>query len=314
VSVKASLHYLATVPAITAGKDVFVEWPLGRTASEAAEILSLSKKHNTKLAVVGLQARFSPVIQKIKKVVDSERLGKVLSSTFTSQAQYGGGTVVKGFEYSLKLESGAGIVPIFFGHTGDMIQQVLGEFDAATTQSLLATKRGLVNIIDPVTGTVVEKDHPRTTHDTVFLHGAVQSGAVISITMRGGPGFKGSPAVDWRILCQNGEIKITCTGLALQMGNQAAKIEVFDYGTGEVEEVVYVDEFDEHPIAKNYLADAQLNNEPTKQADQVWRNVGRIYEAIAKGETPESCSALVDFETAMRRQEFIEKMMAGRHY
>lgn len=47
----------------------------------------------------------------------------MLSSTFTSQATYEGGTVVKGFEYSLKLESGAGIVPIFFGHTGDFIQQ-----------------------------------------------------------------------------------------------------------------------------------------------------------------------------------------------
>lgn len=123
VSVKAALHYPAVVPALKAGKDVFVEWPLGRTAAEATEILSLSQKCNTKLAVVGLQARFSPVVQKIKEVVDSERLGKVLSSTFTCQAQYGGGTVVMGFEYSLKLESGAGIVPIFFGHTGDFIQQ-----------------------------------------------------------------------------------------------------------------------------------------------------------------------------------------------
>jgi len=42
--------------------------------------------------------------------------------------------------------------------------------------------------------------------------------------------------------------------------------------------------------------------------------VGTIYAAIAKGESPESNSALVDFETATRRQEFIEKMMAGKHY
>jgi predicted dehydrogenase len=111
------------VPAIEAGKDIYVEWPLGRTATEAKDVLELSKKYKTKLAVVGLQARFSPVIQKIKEVVESERLGKVLSSTFTAQAHYGGGTVVKGFEYSLKLEAGAGVVPIFFGHTGDMIQQ-----------------------------------------------------------------------------------------------------------------------------------------------------------------------------------------------
>lgn len=116
------------VPAIKAGKDIYVEWPLGCTASEAKELLELSKKYNTKLAVIGLQARFSPVIQKIKEVVDSQCLGKVLSSTFTAQAGYGGGTVVKGFEYSLKLEAGAGIVPIFFRHTGDMIQQGMFSF------------------------------------------------------------------------------------------------------------------------------------------------------------------------------------------
>jgi hypothetical protein len=165
-----------------------------------------------------------------------------------------------------------------------------------------------------VTGAVVEKNYPRTTHDTLFVHGALQSGAVISIAMRGGPAFKGSPAIDWRILCQNGEIKITCTGLALQMGNQGAKIGVFDYLKDEVEEVAYVDEYDSHEIGKRDLKDEQLNSEPTKQADQVWRNVGRVYAAIARGEDPGSNSALVDFETPVRRQEFIEKMMAGKHY
>jgi len=33
-----------------------------------------------------------------------------------------------------------------------------------------------------------------------------------------------------------------------------------------------------------------------------------------QGESPDSNSALVDFETTVGRQEFIEKMMAGKHY
>ena len=70
------------------------------------------------------------------------------------------------------------------------------------------------------------------------------------------------------------------------MGNQGAKIEVFDYATGEVEEVAYVDEFDEHAISKRNLADDMLNNEPTKQADQVWRNVGRILCCNCEGGEP----------------------------
>jgi len=121
--VKAALHHAAIVPAILAGKDIYVEWPLARTASEAASLLALSQKqNNTKLAIVGLQGRYSPVIKALREVIDSERVGKVLSSTFTSQAQYAGSTVVKGFEYSTKLEAGAGIVNIFLGHMIDMIQ------------------------------------------------------------------------------------------------------------------------------------------------------------------------------------------------
>lgn len=121
VSVKAALHHATIVPAILAGKDIYVEWPLAATVTEATELYELSLKHNTKLAIVGLQGR-SSVIKALKEVTDSERVGKVLSSTFMSQAQYGRGTVVKGFEYSTNIKAGAGLVNIFFGHMVDMIQ------------------------------------------------------------------------------------------------------------------------------------------------------------------------------------------------
>jgi len=99
------------------------------------------------------------------------------------------------------------------------------------------------------------------------------------------------------------------------MGHQDAKIEVFDYGTKEVEVVGYEDDLDEHPLAKKSLEDKMLNNEPTKQADQVWRNVARLYAAVARGEKPgENESVLLGFETAVRRQEVLEVMLAGKHF
>lgn len=133
----------------------------------------------------------------------------------------------------------------------------------------------------------------------------------MSITMRGGPGFKGCPAVDWRILCETGEIRVTCTGLALQMGNQGSKIEVFDYVKDEVEVVGYEDEFDAKSVVREGLEDEMLNQEPTKRADMVWRNMARLYDAISRGGKD---SRLCDFETAMRRQEFLEKMLEGKHF
>jgi hypothetical protein len=141
----------------------------------------------------------------------------------------------------------------------------------------------------------------------------------MSISMRGGPGFKGLPAVDWRILCQTGEIKITADGLALQMGPQGAKIEVFDYVSGEVTEVGYKDEFDENGfgerVGEEGKKDEMLNMEPTKRADEVWKNVGRLYAAIARSDaTIGNEAGLVSFETAVKRQVFLESMLAGKHY
>jgi hypothetical protein len=46
-------------------------------------------------------------------------------------------------------------------------------------QSLLATKRNLVDVVGSVPGAVVKKDYPHTTHDTVFLHGTLKSDAVM---------------------------------------------------------------------------------------------------------------------------------------
>jgi hypothetical protein len=92
-------------------------------------------------------------------------------------------------------------------------------------------------------------------------------------------------------------------------GDQGSKIQVVDYAKDEVEVVNYEDEFDRKAVVKRRLEDAQLNQQPTKRADMVWRNLAKSYGAIAKGETD---SRLCDFETAMRRQEILEKMWRER--
>lgn len=155
------------------------------------------------------------------------------------------------------------------------------------------------------------RDHPRTAHDHVFLHGALPSGAIVNIAMRGGPAFKYTPAIDWRILCQSGEIRFTADVLAIQIRPQNAKIEVFDYVSGEVTHVEYKDELD----AKNEVEeDAMLNMEPTKRVDEVWKNVARIYAAIARDDKPGEGTGLVGFDTAVKRQVFLQRMLAGKHY
>lgn len=81
-SVRVDRHYALTMPSIKVGKAVFVEWPLGSSLQQAEEILAAAKESGSK-TIVGLQSRPSPFIQKIKNLVETKRVGELLSSNLT---------------------------------------------------------------------------------------------------------------------------------------------------------------------------------------------------------------------------------------
>jgi len=117
-------RYLATIgPSLKAGKDVYVEWPLGKSLSDAKEILRLKNEGGVKNAVVGLQARQAPIIKKTRELVESGRIGAVLSSTWVGQASVGGPETSTAYEYLTRREVGGNMVSIHFGHSIDYVQQ-----------------------------------------------------------------------------------------------------------------------------------------------------------------------------------------------
>jgi predicted dehydrogenase len=63
-SVRVDRHLSTIAPALNAGKDVFVEWPLGKSAAEARELLKLKNDGGVKTAIVGLQARQALVVKR----------------------------------------------------------------------------------------------------------------------------------------------------------------------------------------------------------------------------------------------------------
>lgn len=79
-------HFATIAPSLKAGKDVYVEWPLGKSAKEARELLKLKNEGGVKNAVVGLQARQAPSVHTIKELIAGGRIGEVLSSTWAAQA------------------------------------------------------------------------------------------------------------------------------------------------------------------------------------------------------------------------------------
>ncbi|MEO1288694.1 MAG: Gfo/Idh/MocA family oxidoreductase [Chloroflexota bacterium] len=69
-------HAEPTIAAAQAGKHVFCEKPLGRTAEESMSMLEAVRKAGVK-HMVAFNYRFVPAIQQAKKLIDSGKLGRI---------------------------------------------------------------------------------------------------------------------------------------------------------------------------------------------------------------------------------------------
>jgi predicted dehydrogenase len=68
VSVKTPLHKGVTIPVLAARKDIFIEWPAGRDAKETEEFANLAKQAGVR-SIIGLQARYSNFVKKVRFIV-----------------------------------------------------------------------------------------------------------------------------------------------------------------------------------------------------------------------------------------------------
>ncbi|KAF1977240.1 NAD(P)-binding protein [Bimuria novae-zelandiae CBS 107.79] len=182
VSVNVPGHYALTKPAIEAGKDVFVEWPLSRNLADPEEIVQLAKEKGIK-TMVGLQGRQNPSVLKAKEIVESGQLGEILTTTMFGHGGIFGPTVEEGLLYLLPVENGANLLTIPFRHAADALCYVLGE-------------------IKDITATLVKK----TAHDHVTVTGRLANGGgVVSATYVGGTSRDGRDFV-WEIIGTNGSL------------------------------------------------------------------------------------------------------------
>lgn len=114
-SVRVDRHYDALMPALEAGKDCFSEWPLGKNLDEGLKLAELAKKKGVR-TMVGLQARQSAATKKIREIVDSGRIGKVLSVTWVGAGYNLGPTEMEQYAYLNDKEVGGNLVTIHFSH------------------------------------------------------------------------------------------------------------------------------------------------------------------------------------------------------
>lgn len=285
VSVKVGAHYTLAKPALLAGKSVFVEWPLGATTAEAEELAQLAEQHGCK-TIVGLQARASPLVLKIKEIIWSGKIGKVLSSSIVGS--FGGipsGGWPAGAEYYLDMNSGANTFTIFFGHFLDTFIQVLGDFKDLS--AMMKNDTSTMTIVD-AEGKVVNKEWKKTSPDDILVQGRLEGGALASLTYYTAPGKSiDGVGIRWLITGSEGQIEITTPELQWQMGPPGTKLRVKFGKEAEVEEVGFenVEEVKE-----------------VRESGFPATNTARLYEGFVEGRG----EVFADFESAVKTQKLLD--------
>lgn len=203
VAVKVPEHAEVVEAAQAAGKQVYCEWPLGRTAGEARTLCAGARPDD----LVGLQARAAPAVRLVRDIVRRGDIGEVLSTSLVASARGWGAATDERLAYTEDARNGASMLSIAFGHAVDAVCWTLGEF--AELSATLATRRREI----PVDGARATVE--RTVHDQVAVTGVLEGGAVASIHYRGGRS-SGTNFL-WELNGTDGDVVVTAPSGQLQM-------------------------------------------------------------------------------------------------
>jgi len=197
VTVKVPHHRELVSGALSAGKAVYCEWPLGRDLDDARAMAALAAEQRVQ-TVVGLQGRQAPAIEFVQELLRDGYIGEVLSTTMVGLS-IPGDVVVKANAYMLDDTNGANLLTIAVGHSLDALSYVLGEFAELSAVSDL--RRPLISIQE--TGEEVVK----TAADQIAVIGTLTSGATASVHVR--EGVAGGTGFLWEINGTDGTLRVT---------------------------------------------------------------------------------------------------------
>ncbi|KAI1767909.1 NAD(P)-binding protein [Hypoxylon sp. FL1150] len=292
---RADKHYETILPSVRRGKDAYVEWPLAQNAALAGELAALAREKGKEgRTMVGLQGWYAPAVVKVRELVRSGRVGKVLSS----EVRGAGGTndramMPPALKYFADRKVGGNPFTIGFGHLFDFVQSALGEVQVL--HSRLQLQRPDVKIRDPSTGLIVEtirSDVP----DLMFVTGSLQaseyvaSGATLHFRCRRGQPFKGEDPLVWSVNGEKGEIRLRASGgMSIGAGahGQPITIEIHDFDTDEVQNV-------------------EWSWQGREELDVSARMVGALYEAFAAGDL----TKYPTFDHASKRHDQLDEMLS----
>jgi predicted dehydrogenase len=167
---------------------------------------------------------------------------------------------------------------------------VLGEL--ASLKSTFAVQNPLVKLVSGKTGEVVNPDKRRTAPDHIFVQGALESGAMVSISTRTPPKPIDGQSLRWLITGSEGELELITSGRGFQVGSNPRTLRLVSKD-GEIQRIDW--EQDE-PIHIKNVAPPGVNT-------------ARLFEAYALNK---DCYA--DFEKAVKLHKLLDRIAQDAGY
>jgi predicted dehydrogenase len=177
-SVKAPDHAGVIRAALASGKHVLSEWPLGVNVDEASELAAAADAAGV-VNAAGLQGYHSPGARFVSDLLTEGRIGRVESvSVIAAGDPLGGSRLPQVLAYSADPAAGNTVLSVMAGHMLGALDQVVGS--PVDVSAIIANLHGHV-VIEETGESVLNGAAGQ-----VALHGLLDSGAVLSLSIHGG--------------------------------------------------------------------------------------------------------------------------------
>jgi predicted dehydrogenase len=270
--------------AITAGKDVYCEWPLTPDLALSKELLALADKAGVR-TIVGLQRRLNPGYRYVRDLLDRGEIGDIRSVRLHVSVEYFQRERPASLYYTIPEENFSSLLPIYGGHFLDALFTTITGFPASI--SALA-----VNQFKEITLVETGETLPHTNEDQVVIAGTFANGAVLSVHLEAGK--RNNYGVQLDITGSKGDLKITNPS---SFGDTFNRIEIAR-GDNQPMTVLAV------PSEYEWLSGGALGGSVVELAS--------LYAAHAR-DVKSGSTLTPSFADAIRMHELIEQVMESDH-
>jgi predicted dehydrogenase len=200
VSVKSSGHAPAVRAALSEGKHVLCEWPLGADIEESAELAAAAARAGV-VSAVGLQGYHSPPVRYVHDFIAGGGIGRVESvAAVVPGDPLGGRQIPQSLAWSTDPRQGTSLLTIMGGHTLAVLDHLAGEITEVSAV--------VANLHPEVIVTETGERAVNGAPGQIALAGRLASGGVISVTIQGGSGTSGPDEFFVRVAGTEGAVTI----------------------------------------------------------------------------------------------------------